>query len=202
MKLTVAISMLLVSVPLFACAVENADAEPPEVSDSEGVGPRQIITSINADGVWTASAQRPTIIASYVVEGSAVFAGPAGKTRRMGVCLLNRASGDPGSAWKACTTVADCASYPAVLPPGGFRYCSGENGGATKKCYYRSGPPAAYCAGTPANGGVEVAPGTYTTPQISSVGFVISYACFEGCLTTDPSSSSVGKTVDPGGGHS
>lgn len=79
----------------------------------------------------------------------------------------------------------------AVGPTGGSRYCTSENGGATKYGYYRPGPATSYCAGTPANGGVAIAPGTI------SKGFVynrlttwISYACFEGCAATDPSASS------------
>lgn len=165
-------------------------------AESETLDDLQLVTSVNADGTWTGNAATPVVSAGTSnsndrVQGSATFTGPTGATRKLGVCLLQFAGG-------LCNSVSDCSNSPAVLPTGGARYCTGQNGGAQKHCYFRPGSQSAYCAGSPALGGAAVAPGTYTTPQIvvantSSGSVWLSYGCFEGCATTDPSSSSWGN---------
>jgi hypothetical protein len=110
----------------------------------------------------------------------------------MGVCLIQQAA--PATA---CTTVADCANAPTVLPPGGFRYCAAARQGDERSCFYRPGSAADFCAGTPADPGRNpIAPGTYDTPAwtTSSAATWISYACFEGCAVVEPAVSKP-KTV-------
>jgi hypothetical protein len=181
------VSMIGAGTVLVACAAgEAVDSEAPGL-DPNGLEESQVITSVNADGTWTANALTP-VKPGYEVSAVATFTGPPGKTRRMGVCALLRGSAGAGTT---CNTVADCSGAPALLPAGGFRYCVAPNGTGTKKCFYRPGPPAQYCTGTPAMAGnPPIAPGTFYTPSTSYTGLWISYACFEGCAATDPSSSS------------
>jgi hypothetical protein len=172
---------------------DTTDDELAPASDLDDVSTLATITSVNADGTWTATANPPSVTSNPggTAKGSGVFTGPAGKTRRMGVCLLR-------STGTSCNTVADCADAPANLPAGGFRYCTQAEGATGKRCYYRPGTQAGYCAGTPALGGVPVAPGTYTTPTASGAGgepAFLSYACFEGCAVTDPAISSTEVVV-------
>ena len=88
----------------------------------------------------------------YAVFGSATFTGPPGYTRRMGLCLVRKTG-------THCDTVADCAQIP--IPLGGFRYCVAAKSVGRKNCWIKPGPNAKFCAGSPANGGIPVAPGTY-----------------------------------------
>lgn len=166
--------------------------------DLDTVAPNQTITSVNADGTWTANAtcsiSQLTCKPSFSWEGTAAasFTGPTGKTRKMGVCALLKSKTSAG-AYKSCTTVADCSTAPASLPSGGSRYCTAPNGTGTKYCFHRPGPATSFCAGSPAlSGNPAVAPGYYSValddPTPSETW--ISYGCFEGCSATDPSSSS------------
>jgi hypothetical protein len=162
-----------------------------EETETRGVESQGGVTSCNADGCWTAKALRPVapsaFAASYRVYGRASFVGPEGHRRRMGVCLLQQYV--PATA---CTTVADCANAPTVLPPGGFRYCAAPGHGDDKSCFYRPGSPPNFCAGTPADPDRNpIAPGIYKTPAwtTSSSATWISYACFEGCAVVEPSVS-------------
>lgn len=174
------------------CASQTGAGEvDPSLVDEDATEPQQLLTSTNADGTWTADALAPQVhddgTMAYM-SASANFTGPSGKTRRMGVCLLEKTT-------TTCNTVADCGSAPSYLPTGGFRYCTNLNGTGTKYCAVRNGPPTEYCAGTPALGGARVAPGTYQTAMLET-GYGrphLSYGCFEGCAATDPSSSSTAK---------
>jgi hypothetical protein len=152
---------------------------------------QQIIYNTNADGTWSADAQKPQFdeLDFYTMRARGTFTGPAGKTRKMGVCLLKHTT-------TPCTTVADCSSSPATLPTGGFRYCTGANGGP-KYCAFRPGTQGDLCGGSPGLGGVAVAPGYYESGWYFSSGNAqfLSYACFEGCSASDPSSSSM--TLSP-----
>jgi hypothetical protein len=188
------IGMSVCAVVLVACAsAEDSASEVPSL-DTDAVEGQQVVTSINADGTWTADAWRPgqeTSSFPIYVRGGAHFAGPAGKTRRMGVCGLQEGK-TAAQVAKPCTTASDCSDAPATLPAGGFRYCTAPEGIGQKYCYFRPGPPSTFCAGTPANGGVPIAPAYLETPSMYSPNSRkwISYACFEGCAVTDPSSSS------------
>jgi hypothetical protein len=171
------------------CAAEAESGSVPDV-DVETLETAASITSVNANGTWVANATAPMQVGIGSVRAKATFTGPAGFTRAMGVCLLKMTT-------TACNSVADCASSPASLPSGGFRYCTAPNNGAQKYCAFRPGSQATYCGGTPALppvGGLpqKVAPGTYQTATagVSPAVDYVSYACFEGCTATDPSVSS------------
>jgi hypothetical protein len=198
MKVVILSLVAIVGAAVVGCAAESTA---PDVVDDVEVAeatsePQQVMTSVNGDGTWTADALPPfTSAVSTYAKGRATFTGPAGATRAMGVCLLRVLD-------TACNTVADCSSAPVTLPTGGFRYCTAPNGTGQKYCAYRPGPPASYCAGTPALPPVnglpqKVGPGTYNSPQTAtgSGWKYISYACMEGCVATDPSSSSVQATM-------
>jgi hypothetical protein len=190
----------LAGVALFGAACVSPVGDAPDDDappiDTDRVEGSQLVTSVNADGTWTADAQWPGGV--YGVTASAVFTGPAGKTRRMGVCLLRGHL--TSNAYVPCNSVADCSGAPASLPAGGFRYCTAPGGAGQKYCFYRPGSALAWCDGTPANGGIPVPPGVYSKGhQAPAASPYISYACFEGCTATDPSSSSVGFAYQPGG---
>jgi hypothetical protein len=185
-------AMMVVGVVIFASAcAEPPEADAPSLED-DGVEPLQTVTSVNADGTWVADASFINQTVNNIYAGAS-FTGPSGKTRRMGVCALKQfQENNP----VACATVADCNSAPSSLPAGGFRYCVAPNNVGQKYCFYRPGSPASYCAGSPAQAGnPPIAPGTYYTPSTAGSGCWISYACFEGCATTDPSSSTGGLSV-------
>ena len=192
---TISILSTVVAFALAGCAVESTSGElPPSIAD-DVLEAAQIITSVVNGQTWTADAKKPEFWQDgftdyYTLRSSAVFTGPAGATRKMGVCFLQHTT-------KACNTVADCASTPATLPTGGYRYCTGANGSSSKYCAFRPGSQTDYCAGTPANGGVAIPAGTYSTDwhTVAGVNRYLSYACFEGCTATDPSSSSL--TLSP-----
>jgi hypothetical protein len=196
-KFTITSAAVFGSIGFFGgCAANAADetGDTPDVADGT-LETRQVITSVNADGTWTADATGTSGDPDNLY-ASATFTGPAGKTRRMGSCLLKKYQ-NASSTPTACTTVADCNSAPSSLPTGGFRYCTNPNGSGTKYCYYRPGTAVSKCVGTPANGGTPIAPGTYQTPGWHGTGTFLSYACFEGCVATDPSASSNDKLVVP-----
>jgi hypothetical protein len=131
----------------------------------------------NAPGTWGVSAPKGQAVADFTGSG----------TRRAGVCLLKKTS-------TTCNTVADCSGV--TVAPGGFRYCTSPNLTGQKYCYVRNGSAASWCGGTPANG-AQISAGTVYSPAVN-VWFgdnLISYACFEGCVATDPSSSSTSTVV-------
>jgi hypothetical protein len=190
------VSMLAV-MTIWGCATAAPIEEAPNVT-AETTVERQLIYNTNADGTWSADAHEPWVSGMHpMISGGATFAylgGKPGVTRRMGVCLLTRFEPLTG-----CSDASDCNNAPGSLPPGGFRYCASANGFSRKYCYYRPGPPSAYCAGTPAIPGTPpIAAGTFLSHADVTVGTTwISYACFEGCTATDPSSSSLAKVVQP-----
>lgn len=186
------LAMVASFLTLAACTSEATSSDLPETE--EGLEASQTIYNTNADGTWSASAQTPwldDIYNPYYMKGGASFGGPSGKTRKMGVCLLEKTG-------TVCNTVADCGSSPASLPTGGSRYCSTLNGTGSKYCMFRPGTQTAWCAGSPALGGTAVAPGSYQTNWMNVPWQTpyVSYACFEGCTASDPSSSSVAKLKD------
>lgn len=165
---------------------DDEAAEAPEAVEL-GTEAQQILYSTNADGTWSANATG-TDADSTANRAHATFTGPAGKTRRMGVCLLKKYGGFNGTP---CTTTAQCGAAPTTLPAGGFRYCAAPQNTGQKYCFFRPGPPTTYCAGTPAQNLQPVSPGAKSTPiVVSGKGMFVSYACFEGCSATDPSTSS------------
>lgn len=186
---------------IVGCAADDAAPFEAVATDDGSLEPQATLTSVNADGTWTATPNVPTIVSSGNLKASAAFTGPANKTRKMGVCSLRRAQ-PTGKAYKICTSVADCFDAPTTLPTGGARYCALPDGETQSQCYYREGPQQGWCAGSPALGGTAVAPGTYETPVQSTSYWHVSYACFEGCTATDPAVSSAGRSLNPGGGHS
>jgi hypothetical protein len=172
---------------LGGCAQPISPAIDDDAPDTLDVGTeeQQIVYSANADGMWSANATNGGGDFNYQAWGA--FTGPGGRTRRMGVCALKQYN----PLWPTpCNTAADCAGIS--VPAGGFRYCVQPNGVGAKTCFIRPGPATTYCAGTPANGGVPIAPGTIATGTYNAGpnSKWLSYACFEGCAVTDPSSSS------------
>lgn len=200
MKYAAAAALILSTALTSACAADgdlagNGDDAAPSPAGDE-LDTLQKITSINADGTWTASAWTPYGDTSSAEIG-ATFTGPSGKTRKMGVCGLQRYG-----TGVACSTVANCNNAPTTLPSGGARYCTAPNGTGQKYCYYRPGSATTYCAGSPALGGTAVAPGAYSKAGLRFTAnwqgaTVISYGCFEGCTATDPSSSSTSTLLSP-----
>lgn len=168
------------------CGAEGADTA--ATVDDDGLAEQQLIYSTNADGTWSANALKPQFLGEdyWTLSAQADFTGPSGKTRKMGVCLLQHTS-------TPCTSVANCGSAPSTLPAGGARYCTGANGSSTKYCAFRPGYASDFCAGSPAHGGAAVSPGHQDSPwqTVGGVAQYLSYACFEGCSATDPSSSSL-----------
>lgn len=208
------ISSLLVLVGLVAACGGTSDLDDvAPTADLDGTDELGSVTNCNVDGCWTGSAIEPLYDGGMELRARAVFSGPADKTRRMGVCLLQRY----GSGVN-CTQASDCANAPTTLPSGGSRYCAAVEGSTQKQCYYRPGTNVNYCAGSPALPCVStitgqactcgtsncapppVAPGEYTSPvRTVSAGTYISYACFESCAASDPATSSVQHIVYSGG---
>lgn len=175
------------------CAAEPGGDVEAMTADEDVMEPTQLVTSNG----WTADAQQPArldLAPNVKVKGMAYFTGPTGQTRKIGVCALKQAKGSSGYPI-SCTTASTCPAPPA----GGAKYCAAPNGVGTKTCFLRPGAASSYCAGSPANGGVPVGAGTFLTPE-QPAGFGtnvwISYACFEGCAATDPSSSSAAMAVN------
>jgi hypothetical protein len=180
-------------VVLGGCAGSQADVDDAPVALDDELHPQQIVYSAAANGTWSANALNGGYDLKY--QAVAQFGGPGWATRRMGVCALKQYKGPPYGGPKACNTAADCAGIS--VPAGGFRYCVAPNGVGAKTCFIRPGPATTYCAGTPANGGVPIPPSTVATGlfNMGPSSAWLSYACFEGCAVTDPSSSS---TLTPG----
>jgi hypothetical protein len=188
-----------------ACSNVTPDTSDVDVDvDVDGLEQSTAIT----DNGWTMTSLTPTanVVGSgaSTIYGGVTFARTSGPTtRKAGVCLLSVYLTQSTGMKQVCNTVADCGSYPTTLPAGGFRYCAAYDAGGTKFCMYRPGSPANFCTGTPANGGLDIAPGTYSTPtKLVSSGWEVqlnapapsnmrlsiweSYGCFAGCTTTDP----------------
>lgn len=184
------------------CANATGDHDAPEAADATLAEAASI-----TNGSWTANAYAPfttcgsggfgggpNSCAWSDLSGRASFSAPAGSTRKAGVCMLQLTGA-------GCNTVADCATSPATLPPGGARYCVNVDNAGYKQCGFRPGSATSYCAGSPAlSGNPAVAPGTYTTPRRTVPNYTefVSYACFEGCGASDPSVSSSSTNVVPG----
>lgn len=195
-------SALFVMTAACSAPTTSDELETPDVVD-QGLAQRAQVVSTNADGTWVANATGTTRSLS-ANSALATFTGPRTAERRMGVCLLQRFGGTSplSPSPEPCTTTADCTKAPEVLPQGGFRYCTASDSegtiqGVQKYCYFRPGPPSAYCAGTPANGGRPIGIGSLASPPraVAADGLYLSYACFEGCAATDPSASSPEEIV-------
>jgi hypothetical protein len=185
----VVVGMIAVGTACSAAPLDDAEATPEATLD--GLDPEAAIT-VNG---FTLDAQIPVkwIYCSGAVcvpkySASMVISGGSG-AQRMGVCLLQVAQNGSGQTIP-CSTVNDCGAVG--VPAGGFRYCSNPNNSGQKYCMVRPGSQSTYCAGSPANGGVPVGNGTYATPwQIQPTTHqYVSYACLNGCTTSDPSVSS------------
>lgn len=189
MNVTSKLSMLASALVFaaFGCAAPGAEDAP---STEDGLEPSQLVTS----GSWTAYAQGYSSEMGDAFGAYATFTGPANTSRKVGTCALRQYLNS--SVPVTCTTAADCGSAPSSLPTGGARYCTAPDGVGTKKCFYRPGSATSYCAGSPALGGAAMTADSSgyvwldKTVSAASNTRWISYACFEGCAATDPSSSS------------
>jgi hypothetical protein len=175
------------------CAATTDPSAPTDVADGE-LDSKQIVYSTNADGTWSENAATPQLNVWNSVRAYATFTGPTGKVRKMGVCTL-RLTDTACSGLDSVDPVTGyggpCASL--YLAPGGYRYCTAPNGSGQKYCALRDGDQSVYCGGSPSYADHHaIAPGTYYAPyhEAESLTSYISYACFEGCSATDPSSSS------------
>ena len=138
------------------------------------------------DGEWSVSAA--AIAGAGKVTGMATFEGPAGQTRRMGMCLVQRYTSPEGAV--ACSTLADCDPVSAALPPGSHLYCVRSKFDGSSYCHFRPDRPEAYCAGSPALELSPVAPGTYRVEVAAPAGSEWhAMACFEGCAALPPVAS-------------
>lgn len=204
-------------VALAGCWVEGNGGAPaaPAVED-DGLSDQATRTLIADGGTWTGTAQTPVLQGSSAypnrrsVSASAVFTGPG--SFKMGVCALQLTqlpcTGIPNQGETVKDAIdRECGSLS--IPSGGGRYCTAQNDVGQKYCAIRPGAQSAYCAGSPTtcktSSGAScecgspncgppqtVAPGTLTTPVVSAPLYSnwISYACFDGCKSSDPSSSS------------
>ena len=166
-------------------AVETADA-PDAPHSPTAVYTRATVTSANVDGIWVARAS--TLAKNRSVRGLITFTGPAGNTRQMGMCLVQRFGSGSGSV--ACETEDDCESAPRLLPPGGSRYCLAPNGDSGRSCYFLPGERSRYCAGSPALDHAKIAPGSYSVDAAAAPGTQwLSIACFNACAHLPPAIS-------------
>ena len=168
------------------------DAEPDEAADAgaalviDKVDGRSAIASANIDGIWTAKSL--AIAGNGTVRGLVTFTGPAGKTRQMGMCLVQRY--EPNKEAIGCSDVNDCNSAPRLLPAGGSRYCVATGGMGQKYCYYRPGPRESYCAASPAMDLTRVAPGTYRIDSAAAPEtHWLALTCFNMCAAIPPAIS-------------
>ena len=155
----------------------------PEAADA---APPAVLTSENGDGAWTAelSAAAGEGTVSAVVK----FTGPADKTRRMGMCLVQQHESAAGGV--ACSTREDCVGVPETLPAGGASYCLAPQYDATRTCHFRPGPGEAFCVGTPAIGFAPIAPGDHRLDMKAPAGTRwLALVCFEGCAEIPPLTS-------------
>jgi hypothetical protein len=192
MKKVIAFSAIAGSMSaLVACMspIGDTSGDVPDV-DTQDIEESQLLSYQG----WTAVAAAPQI-SGTTARAKATFTRNSGATTiKAGVCLLKQHF--QNSQPVTCDTDAQCP----VLATGGYAYCANlfDKTSPTKYCYYRPGTPANFCVGSPVTG-QPIAPGTYTTPYNSiTAGTYVSYACFSGCLTSDPSISS--QIVYSGGG--
>jgi TolB-like protein/DNA-binding winged helix-turn-helix (wHTH) protein/Flp pilus assembly protein TadD len=167
-------------------------AEPVEAADErvslilDHVDARLTVASANIDGIWTATAS--AIAGENAVSGLVIFTGPVGKTRQMGMCLVQRYASDANSV--ACDTVDECSSTPQVLPAGGSRYCVAPNNSGAKYCHYRPGEKAEYCVGSPTLDLAPTAADSYRIDIAAAPGTQwLSLACFNACAEIPPAIS-------------
>jgi hypothetical protein len=174
--------------PLAGCAltVDGPSASDRTAETFDRLDARQPVTSSNDDGIWTALTSAAGGKGS--VSGRVAFTGPAGKTRGMGMCLLQQYRSPEGQV--ACNTADDCDAAPAVVPAGGHRYCLAPNNNGPRTCHVRPGDRETYCIGSPALGLARIEPGTYSLDVAAPAGTQwVAIACFEGCAETAPSIS-------------
>ena len=149
-------------------------------------GGRSSMVSANIDGIWTAEVS--AVAGNGTVSGVVRFTGPAGKTRQMGMCLIQRHGSDADVT--VCETVDDCGAAPKALPAGGSRYCIAAEPGGEKYCHYRPGEAKDYCAASPALDRERVAPGTYRIDSAAAAGTQwLASACFNACEALPPAHS-------------
>ena len=140
-----------------------------------------------SDGAW--SVETSAVAGAGTVTGIAKFHGPAGHTRHMGMCLVQRYT-SPGAGAVACATPEDCASIAASLPPEGHLYCVRSELDGAGSCHFKPGASETYCAGTPAREQSAVAPGIYRIEVNAAAGSEWrALACFEGCAARPPVAS-------------
>jgi hypothetical protein len=155
---------------------ETADAATatPDAAVPDAAQPDALISQVVTFQGFTVSAAGPEVSSDgSMITGSFTFGRiSGGETRGGGACLVaDLYNSTP------CTTEADCASLQ--LPAGGFHYCVGVNGGATKTCWTR--PSAEPCTRAPMR-----TPGTYTTmPTASRVGNKATTWMTLACLAAD-----------------
>ncbi len=102
---------------------------------------------------WDLTAGTPQRVDKGVIQGSVTFERWSGaETRGGGACLV----ADLHRGMR-CESDSDCGSLP--VPPGGWNYCAGINGGADKICWTR---PSDNCTRSPVRD-----PGTYYTQAVS-----------------------------------
>lgn len=148
--------------------------------------PPPALVSENADGTW--SAELSATAGEGMVSAFVHFTGPADKTRRMGMCLVQQYGAAPDGV--TCSNGEDCGGAPVTLPPGGARYCVAPQDGATRSCHFRPGPGATYCVGTPAIGFAPIAPGEHRLDIEAPAGtWWLALVCFEGCAEIPPLTS-------------
>lgn len=196
----------------FGCA-ETAQDEGAPVAEDDGLGER--LAGLT-NGGWYVEAKTPNVAPYYKIQARAwVQRNTTPDKRMVGVCLMEEGRTSTNQI-KTCSTAADCTNAPSTLPSGGARYCAKAENETVKRCWFRASN-ALSCAGSPAtHAPVDLTPPavatTLATPyKISydtSIKF-ISYACFEGCLASDPAISSAaastmvydGTSSSGGGGH-
>jgi hypothetical protein len=148
----------------------------------------------------------PSMYASTTLGGAlaqVLFQSPSPNTsRRAGVCALQQFR-DSSAQPVTCNTANDCGSAPSSVPSGGLRYCAAPAGSGTKYCYFRPGSQASLCAGSPATGQpITTDAYGYSYQQAYGPGAIgslwLSYACFEGCASSDPYVSSNTEVIQGG----
>lgn len=148
--------------------------------------PRMTLASDNEHGTWTA--ELSATAGKGTVSALVSFTGPAEKTRKMGLCLVQRYSSPMDGV--PCSTRDDCDSAPAALSAGGARYCVAPRHSATRICHFRPGAAETYCAGSPAVGFTAIAPGAHRLDITAPAGTRwLALVCFEGCAEIPPLAS-------------
>jgi hypothetical protein len=185
-----------IALPLACCVVLvlgtawPGRADPPggdgQLAATPDAAPRMTLASDNEHGTWTAelsaSAEKGAVSALVSLSG------PAGKTRRMGLCLVQQYGSLVGGV--PCSTRDDCDNAPEALPAGGARYCVAPRHSATRICHFRPGAAKTYCAGSPAIGFAAIAPGAHRLEITAPAGTRwLAMVCFEGCARIPPLAS-------------